>query len=548
MRFFITILTITTMIQTNSCKEKADLIIHNATVYTVDSNFTIAESIAIKNGKILDVGAFDDLKKKYKADSLFDADGQFIYPGFIDAHCHFYGLALTMKYIDLTGMTSYEKSLEKLKEQATPEGQNWIIGRGWDQNLWPEKAFPNNVELNELFPKNPVALIRIDGHACIANNKALEIAGINQNTVIEGGMVEVKNGKPTGLLLDAAADKMRSLIPEPKGKELEKLLLNAEKKCFKDGLTTVCDAGLDKDEILFLERLQDNGILHMNIYAMINPTEENFEYFFHNDQYKKGKMHVGAIKLYADGALGSRGACLLEPYNDDPENTGFLVKSPEYMKEICQKGFENDFQMCIHAIGDSAVRIVINIYKEFLKDQNSRRWRIEHAQIVHPDDLEAFGKYSIIPLINTTHAISDMGWAESRLGDKRIHTSYAFKDLLIQNGWLANGSDFPIEGTSALFGFYTGVFRKDKNGNPENGFLFNNRLSREEALKAMTIWAAKSIFQEDVKGSIEPGKNADLVFLNNDILKTTREKTLQTKVLLTISEGKIVYEDPQKNQ
>jgi len=527
----------------NSCNNKTevDLLLYNGKIYTVDSAFSVAEALTVKDGKIVATGSSDQIQKLYNAKASIDLKGAAVYPGFIDAHCHFYGLALMLQQADLNGAPSFDMVIERLKAHQQSFHSKWLLGRGWDQNLWENKDFPDNELLNKNFPDIPVVLTRVDGHAVIANTKALKLAGISEKTQIDGGKIILKNNRLTGVLIDKAADKMKEFIPKPQGEELTALLIEAQKQSLATGLTTVADAGLTKEIILLFEKLFLDKILKINVYAMLDPSHENIEYFVKKGVYKKDRLHICAIKIYADGALGSRGACLLKPYSDEPLNNGLLVETVDSLKYFYDIAYANNYQVCTHAIGDSAVRQILKIYAEILKDKNDRRWRIEHAQVVDASDLQMFGTYNIIPSVQPTHATSDMLWAEARLGKDRVKNAYAYKDLMQQNGWIPFGTDFPIEKIEPLLTFYAAVFRKDVKGYPEKGFQTENAVSREEALKAMTIWAAKACFEETEKGSLEAGKYADFVILDNDIMTVSEKEFLKTKVLKTFIHGEKVF-------
>lgn len=537
------VLAIPLMLIIGSCGQKtdADLLLYNGKIYTVDSNFSITEAMAVKEGKILATGSDDEIKKSFTSENMIDLQGGVVFPGFIDAHCHFYGLALMLQQADLKGASSFSIVVERLKAHQTKFHPQWLLGRGWDQNLWEDKDFPDNALLDENFPDIPVVLTRIDGHAVIANSKALELAGIHTKTQIAGGKILLKNGKLTGVLIDKAADLMKEFVPKPKGDELATLLQEAQKKCLATGLTTVADAGLSKGTVLFMEQLLDKGKLKINIYAMLDPSNENIDYFVKKGIYKKGRLHICSIKLYADGALGSRGACLLQPYSDDPSNFGLMLETPDSLRYYCNIAYENNYQVNTHAIGDSAVRQLLNIYGEFLKGKNDRRWRIEHSQMVDPKDISKFGGFSIIPSVQPTHATSDMYWAETRLGKERVKNAYAYKALLSQNGWIPFGTDFPIEEIDPLLTYYAAVFRKDIKGLPENGFQPENAVTRADALRGITLWAAKACFEENEKGSLEAGKYADFVILDKDILTIPENEVLSAKILQTFIRGEKVY-------
>ncbi len=522
-------------------KKDADLLVYNAFIYTVDESFSTAEAMAIRDGKILKTGNEKELRNAYNFAEEINLEGQFVYPGFIDPHCHFYGYGMGLQNADLVGTQTFDEIVGILKEHHANFPSEWIIGRGWDQNNWPVKEFPHKSDLDKHFPDIPVLLVRVDGHAAIANTAALKKAGVKAGMKIPGGDFITRNGELTGVLIDNAIGAVRRFVPAPDYDDKVNALLQAQKNCFAVGLTSVGDAGLEKETILLMDSLQKESALKMRIYAMLHPTKENFEHFMEKGIYKTDFMNVRSVKLFADGALGSRGARLIEPYSDDPKNVGLLVETPDYLAEISEMAYRHGYQVNTHCIGDSAVRLVLNVYGNLLKEQNDLRWRIEHAQIVHPDDFDLFGKYSIVPSIQTTHATSDMFWAADRLGSERMKGAYAYRQLLEQLGWLPNGSDFPVEHINPLYGFYAGVARKNLDGKPEEGFQMENALTREQVLRGMTIWAAKAAFEENEKGSLEPGKFADFVVLDIDLMKDDIELVPVTKVNKTFIAGQQVY-------
>ncbi|MCF8380921.1 MAG: amidohydrolase [Bacteroidales bacterium] len=530
------------IIAMNSCSSKkpVDTIIKNAVIYSVDSSFNIFESMVIHEGKILELGKTGNIEKKYSSGNILDMHSKSIYPGLIDPHCHFYGYGNGLREADLKGTKSMDEVLERLEIHSATHPDGWILGRGWDQNDWQVKEWPNNEKLNKLFPDRPVILIRIDGHAALVNQKAIDISGIKPATKIEGGEIIQKNGKLTGILVDNATNMVQSFIPKAGEEEIKEALLGAEKNCFAVGLTSVHDAGLDLNVIEMIDDLHLNQNLKIRIYAMLSPTEENFGKYMYHGIYKTERLHIASIKLYADGALGSRGALMIEPYSDDPKNSGLQVASYEYLHKMAALADSFGYQVNTHCIGDSANRLMLTIYKDILKTKNDKRWRIEHSQVIHPEDINLFGDFSIIPSIQTTHATSDMYWAEDRLGD-RIQNAYTYKTLLNQNGWLPNGSDFPIEDINPLYGFFAAVTRMDHSGWPENGFQKEEALSREDALRAMTIWAAKAGFEENEIGSLEPGKKADFVVTDRDIMKVDEMEIFNTRVINTYISGEEVY-------
>lgn len=501
----------------------------------------MVQAMAIKNGKILAVGKSEKILASYTSTRIIDAKGKFIYPGFIDAHSHFYGYSLGLQQFDLKGVQSFDEILTLLKKGKNLFPGSWLVGRGWDQNIWKDKAFPDRTKLDSLFPGRPVVLERVDGHVVLVNRTALEKSGLMVQKKFNSAEIEMKNGKLTGILSENAADFIKSAIPIPDKATIIALLIKAEQNCFAVGLTGVTDAGLDYKIVHLIDSIQRKGELKMRIYAMLTPTQENIRNFISKGIYKTSWLDVRSIKIYADGSLGSRTALLKKPYYDQPDKSGILVTSIDSIKEICAIGFKNGYQVNTHAIGDSAVKVVIGIYSEFLKGRNDLRWRIEHSQVVDPEDLFQFGKYSIIPSIQATHATSDMRWAGDRLGPDRIRNAYAYKKLLDQNGWLPDGTDFPVENISPLLTFYAAVSRKDITGFPGSGFQVENALTREEALRSITIWAAKGCFEETERGSLEPGKNADFVILDKDIMTIPFSDIPIVKVLSTYINGEKVY-------
>ncbi len=537
-------------------KQDVDLIIHNAVIYTVDSSFSMAESFAVKNGKIIEVGSNDSILAKYTGKKL-DAQGKAIYPGFIDAHCHFYGYGKGLQEVDLVGTKSFDEVIQRVIQFHENNHTDWIIGRGWDQNDWNMKVFPTKNKLDSLFPNQPVFLKRVDGHAALVNAEALRRSSVSENTKTEGGIIEVKDAKLTGILIDNAIDLVAKIIPTPSKKEARLALLSAQKNCFAVGLTTVDDAGLEKQVVDLIDEMQKNGELKIRVYAMLTDNKENLDYFLEKGRYKTERLNVRSFKFYSDGALGSRGACLLHPYSDKPEQQGFLLSKPEYFAEMAQKVLEKGFQMNTHCIGDSAVRLILNIYGKLFMDHISKesrtpslldaRWRIEHFQVTTMHDIALIpsgfksNSKNIIPSIQPTHATSDMYWAKDRLGPERLKYAYAYKDLLKFAGMVALGTDFPVEDINPIYTFYAAVARKDLQGFPEKGFQPENALTREEALKGMTIWAAYANFEEKEKGSIEKGKFADFVVLGTDVMKTSIDNLPKTKVVYTFVNGEKVF-------
>lgn len=524
-------------------REKVDAIYFNGTVYTVDSNFEKAEAFAIKDGKFLAVGSSKDIRNQFQADEEIDLMNAPVYPGFIDGHAHFIRYAKGLREVDLFGTTSFNELIQRLQKHVEEyPDEPTLLGLGWDQNNWEGKQFPTKDTLDLLFPDKVVMLRRVDAHAVLTNQKGLDLAGITANTKISGGEVLLKNGQPSGVLIDNAMNLLMDKMPEMNKSQKKELIQQAQANCFEVGLTSLAEAGLDKSQIDLLDEMHKDSLLKMRIYAMVNPTAENMEYYFSNGRYKTDYLNVRSFKVYGDGALGSRGACLLEPYSDEEDNYGFLRSKPVVFDSLAKVIFAKDFQMNTHCIGDSANRAITNIYAKYLKGKNDKRWRIEHAQVLAEDDFSKFGDYNILPSVQPTHATSDMDWAHERLGEERVKNAYAYQELLKQNGKLVLGSDFPVEDINPLYGFHSAVARQDGDNLPEGGFQPENSLSREEALKGMTSWAAFGQFEEKEKGSIAKGKWADFVILDRDIMEVPDEELRETKVIQTHSAGEKVYE------
>jgi len=528
--FFASILTIMT-----SCNQKTpvDLIVHNANIYTVDNDFSKAQAFAVKDGKFVAVGDEDLIMQQYTTKETIDAQGDAVYPGFMDGHCHFTGYGENLvRWANLKGCLSFDEVIERLKVHDSLYPSEWLLGRGWDQNLWEVAEFPDNEKLAKVFPDKKVLLTRVDGHAVLVSKEVLELAGIDQNTKMDGGMAIVKDGRCTGVLLDNLADAAKAFIPKMETELKVQGLLKAQENCMGVGLTSVTDAGLDIATIELIDSLQQSGQLKMHVNAMVNPDDETMDYFMNQGVIDKERLTIRSVKIYADGALGSRGAKLLEPYSDDPANTGLIVESDDFYHHVCQKAYDAGYQVCCHAIGDGGVRHILDIYSEYLKGQNDLRWRIEHSQVVDEDDLQRYGEFSVIPSIQTTHSTSDMDWADERLGEERIKNAYAYQQLLQQNGWVINGTDFPIEDISPIYTFYAAVARKHLDGTPTEGFQMENALSREQAMRSITIWVAKGCFLEARKGSIEVGKDADFVILDRDLMTVAENEIPAAKVKL----------------
>jgi len=520
----------------SSCQNKVDLLVHNAKVYSMGPSGNVASAFVVDKGKFIEIGG-EELLNKYSARKVLDLQTLPVYPGFIDSHCHFLTLGLSLQEVDLKGTKSFDEVLERLSNY---EDRKAIIGRGWDQNDWKNKDLPNKESLDKLYPNIPVALRRIDGHALLVNQKALDLAGITLETKIEGGTIVIENGLLTGVLIDAPMRLVNVILPKPSVEDKIKALKESAEISFSNGLTTVSVAGMSKDDIFLVDSLQKQGLLNMRVYAMISNTKKNMNFFLNSGPLKTNKLNVRSFKIYADGALGSRGAALKENYSDLKYHKGEFITSKDSIEALAYKLATTPFQMNTHAIGDNANKIVLEAYKKALVFSDDPRWRVEHAQIIDTADIKLFNR-KILPSVQPTHATSDMYWAEDRLGPDRLLGAYAYKALLDQSSKIALGTDFPVEEVSPIMTFYAAIARMDKKGFPVGGYLAQNKLSRYEALSGMTIWGAYANFEEDEKGSIESGKVADFVILDRDIMSISEENIPKVKVVATILDGNIVY-------
>ncbi len=520
-------------------KQEVDIIVYNANIYTVDTDFSKASSVAIKDGKFIAVDEATHINEKYVAKEEIDAKGKTIVPGLIDAHCHFYRLGLNQQEVDLVGTKSYDEVLQRVADFHEKNPSNVILGRGWDQNDWEIKEFPINEPLNKMFADIPVVLERVDGHAYLVNHKALEMAGIDGSTQVQGGEIVKENGQIIGVLVDSPKAMVDAVLPKPTRSIQIQALQEAEKLCFNYGLTTVSDAGLDRSTIELIDSLQQTGDLSMRIYAMVSNTPDNLDYYLNKGIVKTDRLNVRSVKVYGDGALGSRGAALKEPYSDKENHFGAMITPMDQIEALAERIAATEYQLNTHAIGDSANVVVLKTYQKVLDGKKDRRWRVEHAQVVSEMDFDYF-THGIIPSVQPTHATSDMYWAEDRLGEERVKGAYAFKKLLEKSGTVALGTDFPVEQVSPFLTFYAAVARKDLDNYPDGGFQMEGALSREETLKGMTIWAAHSNFEEEEKGSIEVGKMADFVILSEDIMTVPAEKIPSLKAEQVFVGGKQV--------
>jgi predicted amidohydrolase YtcJ len=522
-------------------KKQADLIITNAHIFVSNETFDTANTLIIKNGLILAVGN-DSLLSQYNAKEIRNLDGAFVYPGFNDAHCHFSGYAMDKYKLALFGTKSWNEVVSKIVAYNQTNKRTWIEGRGWDQNDWNNKEFPNKKQLDSLFPNTPIFLVRIDGHAALCNQKALDIAGITKTSSVEGGEFLIENGELTGLLIDRAMDLVKAQIPSRTEEEIINDLKQAQSDCFALGLTSVTDCGVSKDVYQIIEKAYASKSLQIRNSIMLGADEETKSMYIHRTLTPTPFLHVIGFKLYADGALGSRGAALIHDYHDRHGHRGLTLLSPDSIQSWADAIIKTNYQLCTHAIGDLANRTVLQVYANTLKGKNDRRWRIEHAQIVNPIDRHFFEEFNIIPSVQPTHATSDMYWAEKRLGADRIQHAYAYKTLLKLNNYIPLGTDFPVEEINPFATFCAAVFRQNKDQWPEQGFQIEEALTRQQALLGMTLWAAKAAREEHYKGSLEKGKVADFVILNCNLMTATLPKIYKTPVEATYVNGQLVYQ------
>ena len=522
-----------------SCTESVDLIVHNAKIYSADELNTRYSSFAVKEGKFVYVGG-DEILSNYSSANIINAQDLPVYPGFIDSHAHFYDLGFYLNQVDLKNTKSLEEVIDRVTEFDAENNSNFIIGRGWDQNDWNNKTFPTNTLLNEKFPDKPVVLRRIDGHAYLVNDSALKLAGINNSTKVDGGEIVKIGNRLTGVLIDNSMRLVDKIIPEPSKEESIQALLSAQDLAFQYGLTTISDAGLTKKQIDLIDELQKDGALKIRIYAMIENDPSSLEHYLELGPYKTDRLNVRSVKVYVDGALGSRGALLIDDYSDRKGYKGIIRTPIDSVNNLAFRLAGTKFQMNTHAIGDKANRIVLNAYRDALFDFRDPRWRIEHAQVIAKEDFDLFNT-KIIPSVQPTHATSDMYWLNERIGPIRAKYAYAYKELLDKSQIIAFGTDFPVEDISPIMTFYSAVARKDINGYPDEGFQIENSISRRDALIAMTRHGAYANFEEDEKGSIEIGKFADFVILDNDLLRVPEDRIPRTKIVATFINGELVF-------
>jgi predicted amidohydrolase YtcJ len=500
--------------------ESADLVVFNAEINTMNENGDVAQAMAIRDGKVIEFGPDRQILNKYSYSNSIDARGKQIYPGFIDAHGHMISYAALLLGVDLVGSPSEIEMLERVSSYKNEHNKAVIIGMGWDQSLWKDDAFPDNGKLNEMFPKTPVCLYRIDGHSALVNNSFIGLLGDFE--VPNGGAVlQDEFGNYTGLFVDAALQLFEGVLPKYTNDEMKPKLLEIQEELLAHGVTGVHEAGVDADELSLLDEMVSSNALKLNIYAMLAPSEENKNFVRKNGVYRNKSLLVRSFKAYVDGALGSSGALLKEPYHEHPNYNGLSLSSVSELNRLRDFCLSNGYQLNCHGIGDAAVSQILEMCKKAYDKNPDHRFRLEHAQVVDPKDLKLFNTYAVFPSVQPTHATTDQRWAASKLGAERMKGAYAYKSLLNQFGMIALGTDFPIEYTNPYYTIHSAVHRKNAKGFPKKGFLAEESLSIKETLKGMTIWGAFASFQEKELGSLEQGKHATFFILDRPLNKSS---------------------------
>jgi len=541
-----------TLVFSLTMQRNVSMLMVNGVIHTLDEHQPVAEAVAVRGDRIVAVGTTDELRGRFTVDKVIDLGGRPVYPGFIDSHAHLESLGAALMEVNLAGARSADEAAAMVAAAArdTVRG-GWIRGRGWDQNRWPGALFPTHEILDRVSPDIPVILRRVDGHAVWVNKKVLDIAGINENIPDPPGgkILRDRAGKPSGVFIDNAVALLDDVLPPASKEERTEAVRRGVAACIASGLTEVHDMGVDSLGIEIYKTLIAERAFPFRVYVAIEGSSTGtWDHYRTAGPIREGydgRLRVRALKLYADGALGSRGAALLESYSDDPGNRGLTLTSRGELLGKAKEALESGFQMCTHAIGDRANGIVLDVYEEALGSVTPKardvRFRVEHAQVLTPRDIPRFKSLGVLPMMQPTHCTSDMPWSESRLGPVRIKGAYAWRSLMAQGSIIPGGSDFPVESPNPLWGFYAAITRQDREGKPPGGWFPEQRMAREEALKSFTLWGAYAGFQEKEKGTIEPGKWADLVVLSKDIMTIEPDEVLTTSVEMTIVAGTIVY-------
>ena len=518
--------------------QKVDLIIHNANIHVMDDAGSVHEAMAIRDGKVIEVGPERQILNKYRSDEDIDALGKDVYPGLTDAHGHLLMYANQKLGVDLTGAKSMDEVIYRCEKYFAKSSNKFIIGGGWDQSLWGNDSMPNNKKLSEVFKNIPVCLYRVDGHAALVNEYLFKKAKV-QAVNVDGGEVKVVNGVPTGLLIDNAMNFISKLLPAYSSSQVKKAISEIQEELFQYGITGTHEAGIDFKHIKLFKSMISGGQLKLELYAMLMNSSENRVFAMKNGPYRFRNLSIRSFKVFADGSLGSRGALLKKPYTDDHHSHGLLLTSVNEMRNVAQFCLKHGYQMNTHGIGDSANALILDIYKNAFKRNPDHRFRIEHSQVIDPADFVKFSEYAVFPSVQPTHATSDQRWAENRLGKNRLKGAYAYRTLLRQYGMLAIGTDFPVESTNPFFTIHAAVQRKNPSNQPLNGFLAQESLSLDEVIRGMTIWAAFSSFQENELGSLEKGKRANFVIFDKPLESNPAFE--QNYAWRTFIRGKMVF-------
>jgi predicted amidohydrolase YtcJ len=534
-----------------SNNKPADVVVTNARIYTVDEMRPVVAAMAVRDGKVLFTGSEREaMALRGPGTRVVDARGSTVIPGIVDAHAHLLGLGQSLRTVNLVGAKSYDEVVARVVARAkeVPSGQ-WIVGRGWDQNLWGDTRFPTHHALSSALPEHPVYLVRIDGHAALANAAAMRVAGVTAASADpSGGRIErTASGEPAGVFIDNAKALVEHSVPPTTREQTRQAIRAAIAESHRWGLVGVHDAGESRATIDLMEEMAKAGEIPFRLYVMISGDSAALAHYLKRGPQSglyDNHLWIRSIKLYADGALGSRGAALLEPYDDDRSNRGLLLTAPAVIRQVAEQAVRAGFQVNTHAIGDRGNRTVLDAYEAALRSvpRADHRFRVEHAQVLHHDDIPRFALLGVIPSMQAVHQTSDMYWAGSRLGLGRVLGAYAWRSLLNTGVVVPNGSDFPVEAVNPLLSFHSAVSRQDAHNWPAGGWLPEQRMTREEALKSMTIWPAYAAFQESVMGSLTPGKLADFVMLDRDIMTVAERDILGTSVLATYIGGKPAYE------
>ena len=532
-------------------QQPADLVVTNGRIYTADGARPVVDAMAIRGGRVVFVGdRAGALALTGTNTRTLDLEGRTVIPGMTDAHAHVTGLGQSLLNVDLVGTTSYEQVIAKVVARArnAPKGE-WIVGRGWDQNDWGDTRWPTHEALSRAVPDHPVYLERVDGHAGLVNALALQKMGVTKATANpSGGSIERDaQGNPAGVFVDNAQELIGRAIPAQTRAQVKNAIKLAITEMHRWGLTGVHDAGASAQVLELYEELGREGALQIRLYAMISDDAPTIEAWFRRGPQSglyDGMLWVRSVKLYQDGALGSRGAALLEPYSDNAATSGLLVSAPAHIKDVAMRALRAGFQVNTHAIGDRGNRLVLDSYEAALKavPTADHRFRVEHAQILNYDDIPRFAQLGVIPSMQASHQTSDMYWAANRLGENRLRGAYAWRSLLESGVVIPNGSDFPVEYVDPLISFKSAVSRQDARGWPAGGWYPEQRMTRDEGLKSMTLWPAYAAFQENELGSLSAGKRADFVVLDQDIMRAPDAVLQDARVVSTWVGGRVVYE------